>query len=148
MHWKESLLFTRIHSILSLAVVVINPNAVSSRLTSEPTSSSSLSSFFAPRGSLSGSGRAPLPYPWLLFCFGCFQRKIISGYAAMLRRHNPGLASKVSLDDKGRLKVFKVDEATRKWEKRERHRMRHKLGGRREIDGLQVFCTSRTTTVS
>lgn len=66
----------------------------------------------------------------------------------MLRRHNPGLASKVRLDDKGRLKVFNVDEATRKWEKRERHRRRQKLRGKREIHGLTIFQASRAAMVN
>ncbi|CAM9726830.1 unnamed protein product, partial [Sphacelaria rigidula] len=33
------------------------------------------------------------------------QNKVISGYAAMLRRHNPGLAAKVRLDEQGRLTI-------------------------------------------
>ncbi|CAM9430697.1 unnamed protein product, partial [Hapterophycus canaliculatus] len=43
------------------------------------------------------------------------QDKIINGYSALLRKHNPRLASKVCLDEKGRLKVFRVDgEITRR----------------------------------
>lgn len=38
-----------------------------------------------------------------------FQDKIINGYAALLRTHNPRLASKVFLDERGRLKVLRVD---------------------------------------
>ncbi|CAN0049620.1 unnamed protein product, partial [Ectocarpus sp. 13 AM-2016] len=48
------------------------------------------------------------------------QDKIINGYAAMLRIHNPGLASKVFLDDKGRLKVRRLDDAARRRDHRGR----------------------------
>ncbi|CAN0490692.1 unnamed protein product, partial [Ectocarpus sp. 8 AP-2014] len=48
------------------------------------------------------------------------QDKIINGYAAMLRIHNPGLASKVFLDDKGRLKVRRLDDAARRRDHRAR----------------------------
>lgn len=41
------------------------------------------------------------------------QDKIINGYAAMLRTHNPVLSSKVLLDEKGRLKVHKTGANTR-----------------------------------
>ncbi|CAM9229269.1 unnamed protein product [Ectocarpus sp. 4 AP-2014] len=49
------------------------------------------------------------------------QDKIINGYAAMLRIHNPGLASKVFLDNKGRLKVRRLDDAARRRDHRARH---------------------------
>lgn len=48
-----------------------------------------------------------------VYVLSLVQDKIINRYAAMLREHNPRLASKVFLDEKGRLKVFKVKEATR-----------------------------------
>ncbi|CAM9466621.1 unnamed protein product [Ectocarpus sp. 12 AP-2014] len=48
------------------------------------------------------------------------QDKIINGYAAMLRIHNPGLASKVFLEDKGRLKVRGLDDAARRRDHRGR----------------------------
>ncbi|CAM9273195.1 unnamed protein product [Ectocarpus sp. 12 AP-2014] len=48
------------------------------------------------------------------------QDKIINGYAAMLRIHNPGLASKVFLDDKGRLKVRRLEDAARRRDHRGR----------------------------
>lgn len=55
----------------------------------------------------------------------------------MLRRHNPGLASKVRLDEKGRLRVFRVDEAAREWGGGGRRRRRSR--SQRDIDGLQVL---------
>ncbi|CBJ27361.1 similar to DAZ interacting protein 1-like isoform 1 [Ectocarpus siliculosus] len=63
------------------------------------------------------------------------QDKIINGYAAMLRIHNPGLASKVFLDDKGRLKVRRLDDAARRRDHRgrrsERRNRRRKYRERR-----------------
>lgn len=60
----------------------------------------------------------------------------------MLRRHNPGLASKVRLDPKGKLKVFRVDEASRDWIKKNRQRKRNRKGG---VGGLQILRTQKQT---
>lgn len=63
----------------------------------------------------------------------------------MLRRCNPGLAAKVRLDDKGKLKVFNAKEARREWEtgyrrsktgRRSRHRRR---GDEKRVGGLHVL---------
>lgn len=58
------------------------------------------------------------------------QDKIINGYAAMLRTHNPILSSKVFLDEKGRLKVVKAHKATRRREHGRRRRKRRNRGCR------------------
>ncbi|CAM9312270.1 unnamed protein product [Ectocarpus fasciculatus] len=52
------------------------------------------------------------------------QDRIINGYAAMLRMHNPGLASKVFLDEKGRLRVRRMDDAARRRDQPGRHAQR------------------------
>ncbi|CAB1104248.1 unnamed protein product [Ectocarpus sp. CCAP 1310/34] len=60
------------------------------------------------------------------------QDKIINGYAAMLRIHNPGLASKVFLDDKGRLKARRLDDAARRRDRGRRPERRNRRRCHRE----------------
>ena len=55
----------------------------------------------------------------------------------MLRKHNPGLASKVRLDERGRLRTFRVDEAAREWRGGGQRRRRNRE--QCDIDGLQVL---------
>eukprot|EP00903_Cladosiphon_okamuranus_P020682 g18991.t1 len=54
------------------------------------------------------------------------QDKIIVGYAAMLRTHNPGLSSKVFLDKNGRLKVHKKASRHRERERRRTNKRRNR----------------------
>lgn len=57
----------------------------------------------------------------------------------MLRRHNPGLAARVRLDEKGKLQVFDLEEVKQEWDRLQQETQGQLREGKHSVSGLQIL---------